>query len=146
MKTYSTKASEIERKWHVLNADGETLGKLAVKAAGLLMGKHKPMFASNMDTGDFVVVINAGKIKVSGKKLTDKMYYRHSTYPGGLKAESLGEMLEAHPERVIQHAVKGMLPHNSLGNAMLKKLKVYADNKHPHEAQVGGAKIEGGAS
>ena len=99
-----------------------------------------------MDTGDFVVVINAGKIKVSGKKLTDKMYYRHSTYPGGLKAESLGEMLEAHPERVIQHAVKGMLPHNSLGNAMLKKLKVYADNKHPHEAQVGGAKIEGGAS
>jgi large subunit ribosomal protein L13 len=146
MKTYSTKASEIDRKWHVLNADGETLGKLAVKAAGLLMGKHKPMFASNMDTGDFVVVINAGKIHVTGKKLTDKMYYRHSMYPGGLKTESLAKALETHPERVIQHAVKGMLPHNKLGNAMIKKLKVYASDKHPHEAQVGGAKTEGGAS
>ena len=145
MKTYSTKAGEIERKWHVLNADGETLGKLAVKAAGLLMGKHKPMFASNLDTGDYVVVVNAGKIKVTGKKLTDKMYYRHSMYPGGLKTVSLGKLLQTHPERVIEHAVKGMLPHNRLGNAMLKKLKVYANDKHPHEAQVSGAKIEGGA-
>jgi large subunit ribosomal protein L13 len=146
MKTYSTKASEVERKWHVLNADGEILGKLAVNAANLLMGKHKPTFTANMDTGDFVVVINAGKIKVTGKKLTEKMYYRHSMYPGGLKSESLARALETHPERVIEHAVKGMLPHNKLGNAMLKKLKVYAGDKHPHDAQVGGAKIEGGAS
>jgi len=146
MKTYSTKAGEIERKWHILNADGETLGKLAVKAAGLLMGKHKPIFSANIDTGDYVVVVNAGKIKVTGKKMTDKIYYRHSNYPGGLKTESLGKALETHPERVIEHAVKGMLPHNSLGNAMLKKLKVYATDKHPHEAQVSGAKYEGGAS
>ena len=147
MKTYSTKAAEIERKWHVLNADGEILGKLAVKAAGLLMGKHKPIFAANMDTGDYVVVLNAGKIKVTGKKLTDKIYYRHSMYPGGLKTESLAKALQTHPERVIEHAVKGMLPHNRLGNAMIKKLKVYATDKNPHEAQLGGAKNpEGGAS
>lgn len=146
MKTYSTKAAEVERKWHVLDADGEILGKVAVKAANLLMGKHKPIFTANMDTGDFVVVINAAKIKVTGKKMTQKMYYRHSMYPGGLKTESLARVLETHPERVIEHAVKGMLPHNKLGNAMLKKLKVYASAKHPHDAQVGGAKIEGGAS
>lgn len=147
MKTYSTKAGEIERKWHVINADGETLGKLAVKAAGLLMGKHKPIFSSNLDTGDYVVILNAGKITVTGNKLAEKTYYRHSMYPGGIKTVSLGKMLETHPERVIEHAVKGMLPHNRLGNAMIKKLKVYATDKHPHEAQLSGAKIpDGGAS
>jgi len=147
MKTYSTKAAEIERKWHLIDASGVTLGKLAVKVAGLIMGKHKPIFASHLDTGDYVIVINASKVKVTGKKLTEKMYYRHSMYPGGLKSETLGEMLQKHPDRVIIHAVKGMLPHNRLGKAMIKKLKVYADDKHPHEAQLSGVNIpEGGAS
>jgi large subunit ribosomal protein L13 len=136
MKTYSTKAGDIERKWHVIDAAGETLGKVAVKVAGLLMGKHKAYFAPNLDTGDYVIVINAAKIKVTGNKMKDKFYYRHSMYPGGLKTTSLEEMLNTHPERVIEHAVKGMLPHNTLGNAMFKKLKVYSDDKHPHQAQI----------
>jgi large subunit ribosomal protein L13 len=145
MKTYSVKESEIERKWHVIDADGQTLGKLGVQVAGLLMGKNKPTFTRNMDTGDFVVVLNAVKVKVTGKKLTDKFYYRHSMYPGGLKTISLGDMLKTHPERVIEHAVKGMLPQNSLGRAMIKKLKVYAGDSHPHKAQVGSSKsAEGG--
>lgn len=147
MKTYSTKAGDIQRQWHVIDASDQTLGRLATKIAGLIMGKHKPYFASNLDTGDYVVVINASKIKVTGKKLTDKFYYRHSMYPGGLKTTSLEDMLKSHPERVIEHAVKGMLPHNNLGRAMFKKLKVYAGDSHPHEAQVAGSKsVEGGAS
>jgi large subunit ribosomal protein L13 len=136
MKTYSTKAGDIKRQWHVIDAAGETLGKVAVRVAGLLMGKHKAYFARNLDTGDYVIVINAAKIKVTGNKMKDKFYYRHSMYPGGLKTTSLEEMLNTHPERVIEHAVKGMLPHNTLGSAMLKKLKVYSDDKHPHQAQI----------
>ena len=147
MRTYSTRASDISRKWHVIDASGQTLGKLAVKAAGLLMGKQNIMFAPNIDAGDYVIVINASNIKVTGKKMTDKIYYRHSTYPGGLKAIPLGEMLRSHPQRVIEHAVRGMLPRNRLGNAMIKKLKVYAENKHPHEAQVkSNGTPQGGAS
>lgn len=136
MKTYSTKTKDIISKWHVIDASGETLGKLAVKVANLLMGKHKTYFAPNLDTGDYVIVLNAASIKVTGKKMKDKIYYRHSMYPGGLKAVNLEDMLKAHPERVIEHAVKGMLPHNSLGRAMFKKLKVYRDDKHPHQAQI----------
>lgn len=147
MKTYSVKASDIHHQWHVLDASDQILGRLATKIAGLLMGKHKAMFVPNMDTGDYVVVLNAAKIKVSGKKLQDKFYYRHSTYPGGLKAVSLDKMLQTHPERVIEHAVKGMLPHNRLGQAMFNKLKVYAGDKHPHQAQIESpSKAEGGAS
>ncbi len=147
MKTYSTRAGDIQKAWHVVDASDQILGRLATKIAGLLMGKHKTIFAPNMDTGDYVVVINASKIKVTGKKMQDKKYYRHSTYPHGLKTRSLQEMMQAQPERVIEHAVKGMLPHNKLGSAMLKKLKVYADDKHPHVAQTGAAqKTKGEAS
>lgn len=147
MKTYSTRAGDIQHAWHVVDAADQILGRLATKVAGLLMGKHKPIFAPNMDTGDYVVVINASKIKVTGKKIQDKKYYRHSTYPGGLKTESLQEMMQAHPERVIEHAVKGMLPHNKLGRAMIKKLKVYAGDKHPHAAQTSAVqKAKGEAS
>jgi len=138
MKTYSTKASDIERQWHVVDASGQTLGKISTKIAQLLMGKGKPIFVPNMDTGDFVVVINAEKVKVTGKKLKDKIYYRHSQYPGGLKAVSLEELLKTHPTRVIEHSVKGMLPHTRLGSAMFRKLKVYAGDSHPHEAQITG--------
>ncbi len=136
MKTYSVKASEIERSWHVIDARDRVLGRLATEVARLLMGKHKPMFTRNMDTGDFVVVINAAKISVSGNKAEQKLYYRHSGYPGGLKSVKLGKMLDTRPERVIEHAVKGMLPKNRLGNSMLKKLRVYAGESHPHQSQV----------
>jgi len=140
MKTYAPKASEIERKWHLIDASGQTLGRMSAQIAKLLIGKHKAMFAPNADTGDFVVVINAVKIKVTGKKMTDKIYYRVSGYPGGIRAVKLGEMLEKHPERVIEHAVRGMLPNSRLGRTMYKKLKVYAGDKHPHEAQLAGVK------
>jgi large subunit ribosomal protein L13 len=136
MKTYSTKAKDVNRHWHIIDADGKILGKVATEASTLLMGKHKTMFSPNMDTGDYVVVINATKVKVTGKKETDKMYYRHSMYPGGLKTISYADMMQQHPDRIIIHAVKGMLPHNKLGNAMLKKLKVYAGDNHPHKAQI----------
>jgi large subunit ribosomal protein L13 len=140
MKTYAPKASEIERKWHLVDASGQTLGRMSSQVARLLIGKHKAMFANNMDTGDFVVVINAEKIRVTGKKLTDKSYFRYSGYPGGIRSVTLGEMLQKHPERVIEHAVKGMLPNSRLGRAMYKKLKVYAGDKHPHQAQLAGVK------
>jgi len=140
MKTYAPKASEIERKWHLVDASGQTLGRLSSQIAKLLIGKHKAMFANNMDTGDFVVVVNAEKIRVTGKKLSDKSYHRVSGYPGGIRSVTLGEMLQKHPERVIEHAVKGMLPNSTLGRAMYKKLKVYAGDKHPHEAQLAGIK------
>jgi large subunit ribosomal protein L13 len=136
LKTYSVKASEIERSWHVIDARDRVLGRLATEVARLLMGKHKPMFSRNMDTGDFVVVINAAKISISGNKAEQKLYYRHSGYPGGLKGVKLGKMLDTRPTRVIEHAVKGMLPKNRLGNSMLKKLRVYAGASHPHQAQV----------
>jgi large subunit ribosomal protein L13 len=136
MKTYSVKAKDIERRWHVIDASGQTLGKLATQVANLLMGKHKPTYTPHMDTGDFVIVLNATKVKVTGKKPKQKTYYRHSGYPGGIKAETYEELMAAHPTRVIEHAVKGMLPHNRLGRAMYKKLKVYTGDSHPHQAQV----------
>ncbi|MBN1689862.1 MAG: 50S ribosomal protein L13, partial [Dehalococcoidia bacterium] len=118
MKTYAPKASEIERKWHLVDANGQTLGRVSSQIARLLIGKHKAMFANNMDTGDFVVVINAEKIRVTGKKLSNKYYHRVSGYPGGIRSVTLGEMLQKHPERVVEHAVKGMLPNSTLGRAM----------------------------
>ena len=137
MKTYSTKASDIHRQWHLLDASGEILGRLATQIATLLKGKHKAIYAPHMDTGDFVVVVNASKVLVTGKKAEQKMYYHHSGYPGGLKSESFNRMIEKHPMRVIEHAVKGMLPHNRQGRAMLRRLKVYAGDTHPHQAQTG---------
>ena len=134
-KTYSAKPHEIERTWYVVDAEGKTLGRLATEIARILRGKHKPIYTPHVDTGDYVVVINADKIRVTGKRLDQKIYYRHSGYMGGLKAVSLRRMLETHPERVIEHAVKGMLPKNRLGRQMYKKLKVYASPDHPHQAQ-----------
>ena len=136
MKTYSAKASDIKREWHVIDASGKVLGRLATQVAILLMGKHKPIFSPNLDTGDFVVVINAEKVRVTGNKAKQKLYYRHSGYPGGLKSISLEKMMQTHPTRVIQYAVKGMLPHTRLGASMIKKLKVYAGDTHPHLTQV----------
>ncbi len=140
MKTFATKAKDVEHRWHVIDASGQTLGKLSTQVATLLMGKHKPTYAPYLDTGDFVIVINATKVKVTGKKPKQKTYYRHSGYPGGIKAETYEELMATHPTRIIEHAVKGMLPHNRLGRAMYKKLKVYAGDSHPHQAQVAGTK------
>ena len=136
MKTYSAKPSEIEREWHVIDASEKVLGRLATQVASLLMGKHKPMFSPNLDTGDFVVIINAEKIRITGNKAKQKLYYRHSGYPGGLKSISFEKMMQTNPARVIEHAVKGMLPHNRLGAKMVKKLKVYTGDTHPHLAQT----------
>jgi large subunit ribosomal protein L13 len=136
MKTYSPKAREITRDWHVVDATGQTLGRLASEVATLLRGKHKPTYAPHLDMGDYVVVVNSEKIRVTGRKRQQKMYYRHSMYPGGLKVESLGKLLARRPTRVIERAVKGMLPHNRLGRALYHHLKVYAGPDHPHEAQV----------
>ena len=135
MKTYSAKPGEVERKWYLIDADGQVLGRLATKCAQILRGKTKPQFTPHVDTGDFVVVINADKVRVSGKKATDKEYYRHSGHPGGLKSETFEEAMQKHPERVIEHAVKGMLPKNTLGRAQGMKLKVYAGPDHPHAGQ-----------
>ncbi len=126
MKTYSAKASEIRRERHVIDAKDRILGKLATEVARLLMGKHKPMFSRNLDVGDFVVVINADKVRVTGNKAKQKVYYRHSGYPGGLKSITYEKLMQTKPTRVVEQAVKGMLPHNRLGASMLKKLKVYA--------------------
>jgi large subunit ribosomal protein L13 len=134
-KTYSPKASEVSHAWRLVDAEGQTLGRLATQIAGWLRGKHLPTFSEHMDLGDFVVVVNASGIKVTGNKATQRFYYRHSTYPGGLKAVALGELLQKHPERVIKHSVRGMLPHNALGRKILRKLKIYAGPEHPHEAQ-----------
>ena len=142
MKTYSTKASDIKREWHVIDASDKVLGRLATQVASLLMGKHKPIFSRNLDTGDFVVVINADKIRVTGNKAKQKLYYRHSGYPGGLKTISLEKMMQTNPTRVIEHAVKGMLPHNRLGASILKKLRVYAGDTHPHLAQTRASSTE----
>ena len=136
MKTYSTSASDIKREWHVIDASGKVLGRLATQVASLLMGKHKPIFSRNLDVGDFVVIINADKIRVTGNKAKQKLYYRHSGYPGGLKSISLEKMMQTNPTRVIEYAVKGMLPHTRLGASMMKKLQVYAGDTHPHLAQV----------
>lgn len=135
MKTYATKASDINREWFVVDAAGQNLGRLATKIATILRGKHKPIFTPGLDVGDFVIVINADKVEVTGRKLEQKKYYRHSLYPGGLTETSLQKMLQTHPTRVIEFAVRGMLPKNRLGRAVIKKLKIYAGGTHPHEAQ-----------
>lgn len=135
MKTYSAKPLEVERKWYIIDAEGKTLGRLATVCANLLRGKTKPEFTPNIDTGDFVIVINADKVKVSGNKETDKIYLHHTGYPGGLKTASFKEMMEKDPTRVIEKAVKGMLPHNTLGSQQFTKLKVYVGSEHPHDAQ-----------
>ena len=135
MKTYYAKPLEVEREWVLIDATDQVLGRVASVAAQILKGKHKPQYTPHVDTGDFVIVINADKIKVTGAKAADKVYYRHSGYVGGLKSETFAEAMEKHPERVIEHAVKGMLPKNTLGRAMGKKLKVYAGAEHPHAAQ-----------
>lgn len=136
MKTYSAKASDIERKWHVIDAAGKTLGRMASDVAQLLKGKHKPQYTPHMDVGDFVIVVNAAKVRLTGGKLSHKIYYRHTQYPGGLRAVKLERLMQVRPTRVVEHAVKGMLPHNRLGQAMLRKLKVYAGETHPHAAQI----------
>lgn len=148
MKTYSPKPTEIQRTWHVIDASGKVLGRLATEIATLLRGKHKPIYAPHMDTGDYVVVINAEKVRVTGRKLNQKLYYRYSGYPGGLKTISLRDLQAKFPERVIEHAVKGMLPKNTLGRQMYRKLRVYAGPSHPHQGQVSqvqqsGARVAG---
>lgn len=135
IKTYSVKAADIKRQWHFVDADGQILGRMATQIAGLLMGKHKRLFCRNLDVGDCVVVVNAAKVKVTGNKMKQKMYYRHTGYPGGLKTVSLEKMMETYPTRVIEHAVKGMLPRNKLNASMLRRLRVYADDVHPHKGQ-----------
>ncbi len=135
MKTFTANAQSVERDWCVVDATDKTLGRLAAEVASRLRGKHKPEFTPHVDTGDHIIVINAEKIKVTGNKLTQKMYYHHTGYIGNLKSISLGEQLQKRPERVIQSAVKGMLPRNPLGRAMFKKLHVYAGPEHPHQAQ-----------
>jgi large subunit ribosomal protein L13 len=134
-RTYSAKIPEVRRDWFVVDAEGKTLGRLATAIAATLRGKNKPIFTPHVDTGDFVIVLNAGKVKVTGKKETQKQYYRHSNYPGGLKTTSLRDMRARHPERIIENAVRGMLPHNTLGRQQFKKLKVFTGPNHPHGAQ-----------
>ncbi len=134
-KTYMAKPGEVKREWYVVDATGKTLGRLAAEIATILRGKHKPQYTPHVDVGDFVIVVNAEKIAVTGRKLDQKRYYRHSGYPGGLRSVTLRQQLERHPDRVIRAAVKGMLPKNRLGRRMLKKLKVYAGPEHPHQAQ-----------
>jgi large subunit ribosomal protein L13 len=136
MKTWNAKPGEVERRWYLVDADGKTLGRLATRVADTLRGKDKAQYTPHVDTGDFVVVVNAEKIAVTGNKLDDKRYYRHSGYPGGIRSRTLREELERRPTEVIRKAVKGMLPRNLLGRAQLTKLKVYAGPDHPHEAQA----------
>jgi len=135
MKTYSAKPDEVNRKWHVVDAQGQVLGWLASGVAGILRGKHKPAYTPHVDTGDFVIVINAEKVKLTGRKLEQKIYWRYSGYPSGIRSRTAKEMLEKKPEEMIRHAVRGMLPKNRLNRRILTKLKVYAGPDHPHQAQ-----------
>jgi large subunit ribosomal protein L13 len=135
VKTYTTKKDDIERQWFVVDATDQTLGRMSSQIASILRGKHKPIFSPHMDTGDYVIVVNAEKIHVTGNRLDEKMYHHHSGYPGGLRSRTLRQMLASKPEEVIYEAVRRMLPKNNLGRHMLKKLKVYAGPEHPHEAQ-----------
>ena len=135
MKTYHAKPGEVEREWVIIDAEDQVLGRVATKAATLLKGKHKPQYTPHVDTGDFVIIINADKIRVTGTKELNKVYYHHTGHPGGLKSETFAEAMAKHPERVIEHAVKGMLPKNTLGRKQGLKLKVYAGAEHPHAAQ-----------
>ncbi|MBC7809732.1 MAG: 50S ribosomal protein L13 [Burkholderiales bacterium] len=135
-ETYISRTEDVEREWWIIDAEGQTLGRLASKVAAILRGKHKPTFAPNVDTGDFVVIVNAGKVRTTGNKLDQKVYYHHSGYPGGIKGITLRDQLRGRfPERVIETAVRGMLPKNSLGATMFKKLKLYKGTEHPHVAQ-----------
>lgn len=135
MKTLSAKPETVKRDWYVVDATGKTLGRLSTEIARRLRGKHKPEFTPHVDTGDYIVVLNAEKVRVTGKKATAKQYYRHTGYPGGIRSISFDKLIQEKPERAIEHAVKGMLPRGPLGRAMFKKLKVYAGNEHPHTAQ-----------
>ena len=136
MKTYSPRPQDIDRKWYVIDANGLILGRLASKVAQVLRGKHKPMWAPHTDVGDFIVVVNADKVRVTGRKAEQKLYYRHSGYPGGLKKTSYATLMQTKPEDVLRQAVRGMLPHNRMGRKMLRKLKIYASSEHPHQAQT----------
>jgi large subunit ribosomal protein L13 len=135
VRTFSPKAGDIHRQWHVIDASDMVLGRLASHAAILLRGKHKPIFAPHVDTGDFVIIVNADKVVLTGRKLEQKLAHHHSGYPGGLRSTAYGDLLDQHPERVIEKAVRGMLPKNTLGRSQLSKLKVYAGPNHPHQAQ-----------
>jgi large subunit ribosomal protein L13 len=135
VRTFSPKAADVQRQWHVIDASDVVLGRLASQAATLLRGKHKPIFAPHVDTGDFVIIVNASKVALSGNKLVDKRAYRHSGYPGGLRSVAYGDLMATSPERAVTKAVRGMLPKNTLGRQMLRKLKVYAGPEHPHQAQ-----------
>lgn len=135
MRTYTPKPADVQPQWLVIDATDVVLGRLASQVATLLRGKHKPIYAPHLDTGDFVVIVNADKVALSGKKLEQKKAYRHSGYPGGLRAISYGDLMEKHPERAVEKAIKGMLPKNSLGRKMAKKVKIYAGAEHPHQAQ-----------
>jgi large subunit ribosomal protein L13 len=136
MKTYSAKPETVERSWYVVDAEGKALGRLATEIARRLRGKHKPVYTPHVDTGDYIVVVNAEKVRVTGNKETDKMYYRHSGYPGGIKSISLDKLRASHPERIIETAVRGMLPKGPLGRDMFRKLRVYAGTEHNHAAQA----------
>jgi large subunit ribosomal protein L13 len=139
-KTYSLKGGDVHKEWHVVDAAGQTLGRLATRVAAMLQGKHKPEYTPHLDMGDFIVVINASQVRVTGNKLDNKIYYRHTGYMGGLKETVLRDMLAKHPERVIEKAVKGMLPRNKISRHVLRHLKVYPGPEHPHEAQVNGSR------
>ncbi len=136
MRTYSPKPGDVQRQWYVIDATDVVLGRLATHVATLLRGKHKPMYAPHLDTGDFVIIVNADKVALTGNKREAKLAYRHSGYPGGLTATPYSDLLERHPEKAVEKAIRGMVPHTSLGRAMLKKLKVYAGPDHPHQAQA----------
>ena len=142
IKTYSTKASDIKREWHLIDASDKILGRLATQIAGLLMGKHKTIFCRHLDVGDFVVVINAAKFRVTGDKAKQKLYYRHSGYPGGFKSVSLEKILETHPTRAIEYAVKGMLPPNRLRAKMMKRLRLFVGDAHPHQSQINASLVK----
>ncbi|TDI80140.1 MAG: 50S ribosomal protein L13 [Caldithrix sp.] len=135
LETYIPKLNEINQKWLVVDANGQILGRLASEVASILRGKNKPIFTPHMDVGDYVIIINAGKIRVTGKKAKTKKYYRHTGYPGGLRSDSYSDLIKSNPARILEKAIWGMLPHNKLGKKIYKKLKIYAGNEHPHEAQ-----------
>ena len=135
METYIPKLNEIKQKWLIVDADGQILGRLASEVASILRGKNKPIFTPHMDVGDHVIIINAGKIRVTGKKAKTKKYYRHTGYPGGLRSDSYSDLIKSNPAKILEKAIWGMLPHNKLGKKIYKKLKIYAGNEHPHEAQ-----------
>ena len=136
MRTISAKKEDVKREWYLVDAEGEVLGRLSSQVAAVLRGKHKPIFTPHVDTGDFVIVINADKVRLTGSKIEDKIYYRHTGYPDGLKSESLRNYLEKKPDELVRRSIRGMLPKNKLGRAMFKKLKVYSGHEHPHEAQM----------